>query len=119
MADDRCDREVTRAAASFDHARPTSPDRRLPRPDRQRESPAKVAVRPFDPRMWPFLATGFGLFLAFGILMTTIGFRLQDRFGLTAQQTGQTTGLVTVAGAGMMLLVQAAIVPASAGGRCA
>ncbi|MCG5212440.1 MFS transporter [Streptosporangium soli] len=83
----------------------------LPRPDAHRTRPATAEVSPFDPRMWPFLAAGFGMFLSFGIVMMTIGFLLQDRLHLTAQQTGQTTGLVMLAGAGMMMLVQAAVVP--------
>jgi MFS family permease len=61
--------------------------------------------------MWPFLTTGFGLYLALTVVLMTIGFLLQDRLHLTAQQTGQATGLVMLAGAGAIILVQAVAVP--------
>lgn len=83
----------------------------LPRPVRTGSTAPMAKVRPFDPRMWPFLVTGFGMFLAFGTVIMTIGFLLQDRLALTAQQTGQTTGLVMLAGAGAMLVAQGAVVP--------
>lgn len=83
----------------------------LPRPATTGSTPVLAKVRAFDPRMWPFLLTGFGMFLAFGTVMMTIGFLLQDRLGLTAQETGQQTGLVMLAGAGAMLVAQGAVVP--------
>jgi DHA1 family tetracycline resistance protein-like MFS transporter len=83
----------------------------LPRPHAHRDRPPTARVSPFDPRMWPFLTTGFGMYLAFGIVLMTIGFLLQDRLALTAQQTGQTTGLVMLAGASMIIIVQAVAVP--------
>jgi len=83
----------------------------LPKPDRHRDVAPAVKVRARDPRMWPFLLTGFGLFFAFGVVMMTVGFLLQDRLALDAQQTGRTTGLVMLAGAGSMLLAQVAVVP--------
>jgi MFS transporter, DHA1 family, tetracycline resistance protein len=83
----------------------------LPKPQAHRARPTTVTVNPFDRRMWPFLTTGFGMYLAFGIVLMTIGFLLQDRLQLTTQQTGQTTGLVMLAGASMIILVQAVAVP--------
>ncbi|HEX2297582.1 MAG TPA: MFS transporter, partial [Pseudonocardiaceae bacterium] len=83
----------------------------LPKPQARRDRPRAVRVSPFDRRMWPFLATGFGMYLAFGIVLMTIGFLLQDRLQLTAQGTGQTTGLVLLAGASMLILAQAVVVP--------
>lgn len=85
--------------------------RALPKPAAHRETVATAKVSPFDARVWPFLLSGFGMFLTYGIVMLTVGFLVQDRLGLTAQQTGLTTGLVTLAGAGTMMLVQAVVVP--------
>jgi MFS family permease len=83
----------------------------LPRPQARRARPPAVRVSPFDRRMWPFLTTGFGMYLAFGIVLMTIGFLVQDRLRLTAQGTGQATGLVMLAGASAVILVQAVAVP--------
>jgi MFS family permease len=83
----------------------------LPKPQAHRVRPPTVRLSPFDRRMWPFLTTGFGMYLAFGLVLMTIGFLVQDRLQLTAQGTGQTTGLVMLAGAGMLILVQAVAVP--------
>nr|CTQ92295.1 Multidrug-efflux transporter [Kibdelosporangium sp. MJ126-NF4] len=83
----------------------------LPKPEKHRERTVSAKVSPFDARVWPFLLSGFGMFLTYGIVMLTLGFLLQDRLGLTAKQTGLATGLVTLAGAGMMMLVQAVVVP--------
>jgi DHA1 family tetracycline resistance protein-like MFS transporter len=83
----------------------------LPRRQAGAAGPAPVRVSPFDTRVWPFLATGFGMFLSFGIVMTTVAFLVQDRLHLSPQATGQTTGLVMLAAAGTMLLVQAVVVP--------
>lgn len=68
-------------------------------------------VSPFDRRMWPFLTTGFGMFLAFTVVLMTIGFLLQDRLHLSSEATGRVTGLVMLAGAGMLVIVQAVAVP--------
>ncbi|MFC5099566.1 hypothetical protein [Kibdelosporangium philippinense] len=35
----------------------------------------------------PFLTAGFGMYLAYGLVLMTVGFLLQDRLGLTARQT--------------------------------
>lgn len=60
-------------------------------------------VRATDPRVWPYLAAGFGLFTGFGFVQVVIGFLIQDRFGFTAVQTGVATGVaLLMAGAGMM-----------------
>ena len=83
----------------------------LPRPQARRARPPARRVSPLDPRMWPFLTTGFGMYLAFGLVLMTIGFLVQDRLQLTAQATGQATGLVMLAGASAVILVQAVAVP--------
>ncbi len=83
----------------------------LPKPQSHQTRPAAAKVSPFDSRMWPFLAIGFGMYLAMTIVLMTIGFLLQDRLRLTSQETGQATGLVLLAGAGMIAAVQAVAVP--------
>jgi MFS transporter, DHA1 family, tetracycline resistance protein len=83
----------------------------LPRRQAGAVGPAPVRVSPLDTRVWPFLVAGFGMFLSFGIVMTTVAFLVQDRLHLASQETGQTTGLVMLAAAGTMLLVQAVVVP--------
>lgn len=54
------------------------------------ERPARV--RPTDPRVWPFLLAGFGMFTALGFIQVITGFLVQDRFGLDAETTGLVTG---------------------------
>lgn len=83
----------------------------LPRPQARGPRPPAVRVSPFDGRMWPFLTTGFGMYLAFGLVLMTIGFLVQDRLQLTTQATGQATGLVMLAGASAVIVVQAVVVP--------
>lgn len=83
----------------------------LPKPRRHTARPEAVRVSPFDRRMWPFLVTGFGLYLALAIVLMTAGFLVQDRLHLTTARTGPVTGLVVLAGAAMVILVQAVVVP--------
>jgi len=83
----------------------------LPRPPAHWPPSSKIKVDPFDPRMWPFLVTGFGLYLALAIVLMTIGFLVQDRLHLATQDTGPMASLVLLAGAGMIILVQAVVVP--------
>ncbi|OZM79886.1 MFS transporter [Pseudonocardia sp. MH-G8] len=84
---------------------------KLPKPQAHRVRPGTVGVSPLDRRMWPFLTAGFGLYLALAIVLMTVGFLLQDRLALTAQETGRLTGLVMLAAAGMIILVQVVAVP--------
>lgn len=83
----------------------------LPRTRANRVRPATVKVSPFDRRLWPFLVVGFGLYLALAVVLMTVGFLLQDRLHLSAHATGPVTSLVMLAGAGMIILVQAVAVP--------
>ncbi|MEV6876516.1 MFS transporter [Amycolatopsis sp. NPDC051128] len=83
----------------------------LPKPPKRQAPPATVKVSPFDRRLWPFLTIGFGLYLALAIVLMTIGFLVQDRLNLAATETGPTTSLVMLAGAGTIILVQVVAVP--------
>ncbi|MEV7096352.1 MFS transporter [Amycolatopsis sp. NPDC051045] len=82
----------------------------LPKPAK-REVLVTAKVSPFDKRLWPFLTIGFGLYLALAIVLMTIGFLVQDRLDLATQETGRVTGLVMLAGAGMIILAQVVAVP--------
>lgn len=75
-----------------------------------------VRVSPLDRRIWPFLLAGFGMFTALGFIMVITGFIVQDRLGLTAEQTGMLTGAaLLVTGLGMVT-GQSLVVPRSGWG---
>lgn len=74
-------------------------------------APAKVS--PFDSRVWPYLAAGFGMFTALGFIQVITGFIVQDRLGLDSQVTGLMTGGALLAAGIGMVLAQAVIVPRS------
>ncbi|MFT3662867.1 MAG: MFS transporter [Gordonia sp. (in: high G+C Gram-positive bacteria)] len=78
------------------------------------ETPVKV--RPTDPRVWPFLAAGFGIFTAVGFVQIITGFLVQDRLGLDAKTTGVLTGAALLAVGLGMILAQAVVVPKSGWG---
>lgn len=86
---------------------------------RLRPEPAKDLIRnpahvsPFDKRVWPYLAAGFGIFLAFGFIQIVTGFLVQDRLGLTGEQTGLVTGAALVATGIATMISQMVIVPRS------
>lgn len=75
------------------------------------ERPARV--RPTDPRVWPFLLAGFGMFTALGFIQVITGFLVQDRFGLDAEATGLVTGGAMLAAGLGMVLAQGVVVPRS------
>lgn len=75
------------------------------------EAPASVS--PADPRVWPFLVAGFGMFTALGFIQVITGFLVQDRFGLGAEATGLATGGALLAAGVGMVVAQAVIVPRS------
>lgn len=75
------------------------------------ETPARVS--PFDPRVWPFLVAGFGMFTALGFIQVIVGFIVQDRLGLDAATTGLVTGGALLAAGVGMILAQAVVVPRS------
>lgn len=67
----------------------------------QGESAPKLGM--FDGRLLPFLFVGFCALLVLSMVQFTIGFLVQDRFGLDAVETTRQTGLV-VMGSGVALL---------------
>ncbi|UOZ11063.1 MFS transporter [Amycolatopsis sp. WQ 127309] len=83
----------------------------LPKPPAREVRAPLVKVSPADRRLWPFLLIGFGLYLALAIVLMTVGFLVQDRLGLAAQDTSRVTSLVMLAGAGLIILVQVLAVP--------
>lgn len=75
--------------------------------------PDPPRVSPRDPRVWPFLVAGFGMFTALGFIQMLTGFLVQDRFGLGAEATGLATGgAILLAGIGMVI-AQGFVVPRS------
>lgn len=72
-----------------------------------------VRIKPTDRRVWPFLATGFGMFTALGFIQVISGFIVQDRFGLDSSSTGLVTGIVLLAAGIGMVVAQAIVVPRS------
>lgn len=86
---------------------------RLRREPRHELIPEPATVRPTDPRVWPFLLAGFGMFTALGFMQVLIGFVVQDRFALTAELTGMATGGSLLAAGIGMVLAQGIIVPKS------
>lgn len=73
--------------------------------------PARVSPR--DPRVWPYLVAGFGMFSALGLVQVVTGFLVQDRLGLDADTTGLITGGALLAVGVGMVLAQSVIVPVS------
>ncbi len=65
----------------------------------------------FDPRIRAYLAAGLGMFFAIGVVHITIGFVMQDRYGLDPQTAVLTTGLAMVAQAAGAMLSQLVLVP--------
>ncbi len=86
---------------------------RLRRETRRELIPEPAKVRPTDPRVWPFLLAGFGMFTTLGFMQVLIGFVVQDRLALGAELTGVVTGGCLLAAGLGMALAQAVIVPKS------
>lgn len=83
---------------------------RLPRASAQPLGAAPKRVRVLDRRIWPFLLIGSGLYSAITIVLMTAGFLLQDRMHVPTDRTGVQTGLITLAGAALIVVVQAVVV---------
>lgn len=86
---------------------------RLRREPRHELVDAPPRVSPFDPRVWPFLVAGFGMFTALGFIQVVTGFLIQDRLHLDAAATGTVTGGALLAAGLGLILAQAVIVPQS------
>ncbi len=71
---------------------------------------AKLKLKLFDGRYFPFILVGFVTFLAFSMVSQTIGFYFQDRFALDGQATAQALGMGMMVSAGMSLFAQAYLV---------
>lgn len=70
-------------------------------------------VRALDPRVWPYLVTGFGLFTALGFIQVVTGFLVQDRLDVAGGAAGALTGAALLAAGLGMVLAQTVIVPRS------
>ncbi len=86
---------------------------RLKRDTRRELIPEPTKVSPIDPRVWPFLLAGFGMFTALGFMQILIGFVVQDRLLLNAEQTGMVTGGSLLIASIGIAFSQAVIVPRS------
>lgn len=75
------------------------------------ERPARIS--PFDTRVWPFLAAGFGMFTALGFIQVITGFIVQDRLGLDPGLTGLVTGAALLSAGVGMVIAQTIVVPRS------
>ncbi|WHT21549.1 MFS transporter [Crossiella sp. CA-258035] len=84
---------------------------RLPREQRHADRPEPPKLSPFDNRLWPFLLTGFGLYLSLGVMQITVGFLLQDQLQLSSQDTATLAGAAMLCAGLPFLLTQAAAVP--------
>ncbi|GAA2178935.1 MFS transporter [Brooklawnia cerclae] len=73
--------------------------------------PARIS--PFDPRAWPFLVAGFGMFTSLGFIQVISGFLVQDRFHLSSESTGLAAGGALLAAGIGQVLAQVVIVPRS------
>lgn len=71
----------------------------------------RTALRPWDPRLWPVLVGGFGLYLALGMTLIVLGFLIQDRLGLDAAATVSATGAASFASGVVLVLAQGVLVP--------
>ncbi len=70
---------------------------------------AKLGLKLFDRRYFPFILVGFVTFFAFSMMSQTIGFYFQDRFALDGQATAQALGLGMMVSAGMSFFSQAVL----------
>lgn len=73
-------------------------------------------ISPSDTRVWPYLLAGFGIFTALGFIQVAIGFLVQDRLGLAAEDTGLVTGAALLCAGLGMIAAQTVIVPRSGWG---
>lgn len=76
--------------------------------------PATVSAT--DPRVLPFLLSCFGMYLGLGFIQITVGFLIQDRFGVSGDRAGLLTGLALLTAGAGVVTAQAVIVPRSGWG---
>lgn len=69
-------------------------------------SKARVNLRLFDNRFFPYILIGFLIFLAFSMTSQTIGFYIQDRFNLDGKHTAQVLGNGMMVAAAMSFFAQ-------------
>ncbi len=84
---------------------------KLPRTPTNQRRRLGQRMSAFDPRIRAYLAAGLGMFFAIGVVHITIGFVMQDRYGLDPQTAVLTTGLAMVAQAAGAMLSQLVLVP--------
>ncbi len=85
--------------------------RLLPEPERRGERSSATRLSPLDGRLWPFLITGFGMFLSLGTVLITVGFLYQDRLSLSAEATAQVVGVALFVTGVVLMLTQGVLVP--------
>ncbi len=68
-------------------------------------------LRMFDGRLLPFLFVGFCALLVISMVQFTIGFLVQDRFGLDAIETTRQTGLVVMGSGAALLFTRMVLIP--------
>lgn len=83
----------------------------LPRSNRAVPKAVPPKVSPWDRRILPYLASGFGMFVAGGIIQITLGFLLQDRYALSPQHAILATGLIMLAQSAGAMVTQLVVVP--------
>ncbi|MGH3565510.1 MAG: hypothetical protein ACRDRH_05660 [Pseudonocardia sp.] len=74
-------------------------------------APTRVALKPWDPRIWPFLLAGFLLFLSLSVVLIVLGFLFQDRLGLDSASTVRLAGASSFATGLVLIAVQNVLVP--------
>lgn len=72
---------------------------------------APIRVRPTDPRIWPYLLAGFGMFTALGFIQIVSGFLVQDRLDVQGSQAGFIAGMALLAAGIGLVLAQGVLVP--------
>ncbi|MDO5035109.1 MAG: MFS transporter, partial [Actinomycetaceae bacterium] len=72
-------------------------------------NPPKMSA--LDKRVRPYLAAGFGMFFAMGIVQICIGFVIQDRYGIPPEQAVLPTGLAMLGQAVGSIFAQLVMVP--------
>ncbi|WP_374306865.1 MFS transporter [Methylocella sp.] len=70
---------------------------------------ARPALRPLLARIWPFVAITLLAFAAYGVAQQAMALQLQDAFGFTIEQSIEKAGVLLMAIASAMVLVQGVI----------